>query len=90
MTYDPYLFSMNLDMTMNGNSFYQNSWSGRNPPPLCIPMPVPVIPIQMEMCMKLYDIFQPGRNLHMCMDMEMMIQKIKILVRKSVKCSESL
>lgn len=45
-----------------------------------MPMPIPGTPVLMEMCMKFFDIFQPGRNMHMCMDMEMMINKFKVLV----------
>lgn len=47
---------------------------------MCMPMAVPNIPIQMEMCMIMFNVFQPGSNLHACMDMEFKMQGIKMLV----------
>lgn len=65
-TYDPNEFQVQLDVMMNENNLYQNMFSAKNPPPMCIP--VPYTPAQM--CIKLFNIFMPGRNLHMCMDIE--------------------
>jgi Domain of unknown function (DUF4773) len=79
-TYDPEEFSMSMNVLMNDNSVYQNSISGKNPPPICMPVPVPVIPISMEMCMKVFNVFTPGRNIHMCMDMIAQIQKAPVIV----------
>lgn len=38
-TYDPNEFSILMDMNMNENSIYSNSVSGKNPSPLCLPVP---------------------------------------------------
>lgn len=61
---------------MNEQSLYQNMFSAKNPPPMCVP--VPYTPA--SMCFKLFDVFTPGRNLHMCMDVETKIRDKPYLV----------
>lgn len=63
--------------------------SAKNPPPLCIPIPIPYIPLNTEMCVKMFNIFTPGRNLHMCMDMQMKVQKAPIIVSELDICGSS-
>lgn len=70
---------------MNENNLYSNMVSAKNPPPLCIPVPLPYIPLNTEMCVKMFNIFTPGRNLHMCLDMEMKVQKAPIIVRDELE-----
>lgn len=48
---------------------------------MCMPIPIPYIPIQMEMCMVLFNVMQPGNNMHACMDLEFKMQNIKMMVR---------
>lgn len=60
----------------NDDVIYQNMFSAKNPPPMC--MPIPYTPAQM--CIKLFNIFTPGRNIHMCMDMETKIEDKPYLV----------
>ncbi|XP_023017304.1 uncharacterized protein isoform X2 [Leptinotarsa decemlineata] len=79
-TYDPNEFALTMNMFMNENSIYSNSFSAKNPPPLCLPVPVPYIPVQVQACAKLFNVFTPGRNLHMCFDFETRIQNAAILV----------
>lgn len=79
-TYDPLEFAIKMDMTMNDNSIYQNQVSGKNPPPLCLPIPTGTIPLGLEMCVKMFNIFTPGYNLHMCMDIMAQMQSAPILV----------
>lgn len=79
-TYDPNKFEMAMNVMMNDNSLYQNMFSARDPPPVCIPIPVPYIPVMADMCLKFFNIFMPGRNLHMCLDMEARIQRAPVLV----------
>lgn len=52
-------------------------FSAKNPPPMCVP--VPYTPA--TMCFKFFNIFTPGRNLHMCMDMEGKVQDKPYIVR---------
>lgn len=83
-TYDPYEFSIGMDMNMNDNSIFQREVSGKNPPPLCLPVPTEAIipiPLGFEMCVKMFNIFTPGYNLHMCMDIMAQIQSTPIMVR---------
>lgn len=79
-TYDPYEFAIIMDMNMNDNSIYQNQVSGKNPPPLCLPVPTGPLPLGLEMCIKMFNIFTPGYNLHMCMDIMAQLQSAPIMV----------
>lgn len=53
---------------------------GKNPPPLCLPVPIPYIPIQIEACARVYNIYTPGQNIHMCFDFETKLQQASLLV----------
>ncbi|KAF7283701.1 hypothetical protein GWI33_023121, partial [Rhynchophorus ferrugineus] len=79
-TYAPLKFAVTMDMIFDGNSVFSYTFSARNPPPLCIPVAIPYVPLQVETCAKLYDIHTPGQNLHMCFDFETRIEKATILV----------
>lgn len=53
----------------------------KNPPPLCIPVQIPPIPLPLvDFCAKLFDIHTPGQNLHMCFDFETKIDKATVLI----------
>ena len=81
-TYDPMQFEILMDMNMNEQSIYSNSVSGRDPPPICLPVPLGGIPIPfgLDMCVKMFNIFTPGYNLHMCMDIMARVQSTPIMV----------
>ena len=66
---------------MDDKNLFSRALSAKNPPAFCIPVPVPYVPIiAFDMCMKLFNIFTPGRNLHMCIDLETKIQNAQLLV----------
>lgn len=77
-TYDPDEFQVQLDVMNNEQVLYQNMFSAKNPPPMCVPIPY----TPASMCIKLFNIFTPGRNLHMCMDMEGKVQDKPYIVRE--------
>lgn len=77
-TYDPMQFAIMMDMNMNENSIYSNMVSGRDPPPLCVPIPTGPLPLGMEMCVKMFNIFTPGYNLHMCVALFHKTDKISL------------
>lgn len=77
LTYDPNEFQVQLDVMQNDDVIYENMFSAKNPPPMCLP--IPYTPAQM--CIKLFNIFTPGRNLHMCMDIETKMQDKPFLVK---------
>lgn len=84
-TYDPMEFSIMMDMNMNQNSIYNNMVSGRDPPPLCLPVPTGPLPLGMDMCIKMFNIFTPGNNLHMCLDIMARVQMAPIMVGQIIE-----
>lgn len=64
-TYDPLEFAIGMDMTMNDASIFMQEMSAKNPPPICMPVPTGPLPLGVEMCVKLFNIYTPGNNLHM-------------------------
>ncbi|XP_015593819.1 uncharacterized protein LOC107267088 [Cephus cinctus] len=76
-TYDPDEFSIRMDVTMNEKQIFSNGISAKNPPPLCMPLPyVPAI----DFCIRFYDVFTPGNNLHACVDFETRIVQSPVLI----------
>ncbi|XP_068083510.1 uncharacterized protein [Anabrus simplex] len=69
LTYDPYEFSLTARMYMNDDIIFERSISGKNPPPICVPVPIPYVEY-LHFCVLFFDIFTPGVNIHMCMDFE--------------------
>ncbi|KAF5295915.1 hypothetical protein FQR65_LT10346 [Abscondita terminalis] len=78
-TYNPYEFAIYTNMYMNDNVIFSAKISARNPPPLCIPIPIPYLPT-VDFCAKLLDVYIPGQNLHMCLDFETRIQRATVLI----------
>lgn len=69
-----------MNVLLDDNSLYQNQVSGRNPSPVCVPVPVPYVPLYVDMCVKLFNIFMPGRNLHLCMDWLTRVQHQPVMI----------
>ncbi|XP_076237195.1 uncharacterized protein LOC143180979 [Calliopsis andreniformis] len=82
--YDPSEFALKIVLSMNEREIYTNSISAKNPPPLCTP--APVLPF-VSFCVRLFDIYTAGKNLHACIDLETRIigQPILILHFNCVK-----
>ncbi|XP_044765374.1 uncharacterized protein LOC123321707 [Coccinella septempunctata] len=81
-TYLPEDFAISMNMIMDNESIYQNALSAKNPPPLCIPLAIPGVPISLpiDFCARVYDIYTQDRNIHMCFDLEARFSKAEILI----------
>lgn len=55
-------------------------FTGRNPPPACLPVPIPYIPIQVHACARLFNVYTIGRNIHLCFDFETHLQGATVLI----------
>ncbi|XP_012541084.1 uncharacterized protein LOC105839362 [Monomorium pharaonis] len=66
ITYDPDEFSFTANILMNDRVLYTRTVSGKNPRPICVP--VPRLPIRA--CVRFYNIYFQGRNIHLCLNME--------------------
>lgn len=65
--YIPEDFAFELKMMFNERTLYKNTVSGKNPRPICITPPR--FGELVEMCAKFHDIYFIGRNVHMCLDL---------------------
>ncbi|XP_033302035.1 uncharacterized protein LOC117206635 [Bombus bifarius] len=75
VTYDPDEFSFTAKISMNNRVLYTRTISGKNPRPICVP--VPRIPI-VKACVRFYNIYFQGRNIHACINMEGKFQDFTI------------
>ncbi|XP_057323365.1 uncharacterized protein LOC130666410 [Microplitis mediator] len=67
VTYDPDEFSFTAKIMFNDRVLYTRSVSGKNPRPICVPLPrIPLV----RACVRFYNIYFQGRNVHMCVSME--------------------
>lgn len=46
---------------------------------MCAQAPIPYLPT-IDQCVRLFNIFTPGRNIHMCMNLETRIERVPVLV----------
>ncbi|EFN82432.1 hypothetical protein EAI_01576 [Harpegnathos saltator] len=76
-TYNPEEFAIKLAIIMNERVVYTNSLSAKNPPPLCVPFAYfPIV----DFCVRFFDIYTPGSNLHACIDFETRVVNWPILI----------
>ncbi|PNF28994.1 hypothetical protein B7P43_G14927, partial [Cryptotermes secundus] len=80
LTYDPHEFSMTSNMLMNDNPVFTYTFTAKNPPAACMPVPLPYIPVRVHFCVRMFNIFTPGSNLHMCVDFEARIANKPVII----------
>ncbi|KAH9631482.1 hypothetical protein HF086_004643 [Spodoptera exigua] len=52
-----------------------------NPPPFCIPIPIPYVPITiLDMCIRLFEITIDFTKMHVCMDWDTRVDKAPVLI----------
>ncbi|CAB3367147.1 Hypothetical predicted protein [Cloeon dipterum] len=67
MQYDQSEFEMAVSITMNNKMLYKRVVSGKNPRPVCIPVPRLRF---VTLCTKFSNVYLAGPNIHTCIDME--------------------
>ncbi|XP_028155764.1 uncharacterized protein LOC114349552 isoform X1 [Ostrinia furnacalis] len=81
LTYEPTQSLIDLEVKMNNESVFRDTFSARNPPPFCVPIPVPYLPPGlMDMCVRLFDISVVDQKLNVCMDMDTRVDKAPVLI----------
>ncbi|XP_033215717.1 uncharacterized protein LOC117172072 [Belonocnema kinseyi] len=67
VTYDPDEFSFTTKILMNDRILYMRTISGKNPRPVCVPIPrFPLV----RVCVRFYNIYFQGKNIHTCISIE--------------------
>ncbi|XP_026686007.1 uncharacterized protein LOC103518396, partial [Diaphorina citri] len=51
----------------------------KNPPPACLSTPIPYLP-SIDLCILFYNIFTPGRNIHMCVNFLTRVEHAEVFV----------
>ncbi|XP_045450656.1 uncharacterized protein LOC123659455 [Melitaea cinxia] len=81
LTYEPEDSIVDLEVQMNNASVFRDTFSTRNPPPFCVPIPVPYLPPGLvDMCVRLFDISFVEQKLHVCMDMDTRVDKAPVVI----------
>lgn len=78
LTYVPEDFSFEVKMLMNDAVLYKRKMSGRNPRPVCVHPPRLNF---IELCASFHDIYFVGRNMHVCLDMDVNFREYPLINR---------
>ncbi|XP_026687438.1 uncharacterized protein LOC103520572, partial [Diaphorina citri] len=77
--YDPYEFTFDMRMTWKNDSIFNYTVNAKNPPPACLSTPIPYLP-SIDLCILFYNIFTPGRNIHMCVNFLTRVEHAEVFV----------
>ncbi|KAI5639773.1 hypothetical protein NE865_07850 [Phthorimaea operculella] len=81
ITFNPEESTIGMEVIMQNSTVYKNKFSARNPPPFCIPIPVPYLPPGLvDMCIRLFNVTIVDQRLHVCMDIDSRLDKAPVLV----------
>ncbi|CAL1689782.1 unnamed protein product [Lasius platythorax] len=76
-TYIPEDFAIKLKFIMNEKVLLSTGpISAKNPPPLCMPFYLPFV----SFCVRFFDVYTSGKNLHACIDFETLVVRWPILI----------
>ncbi|XP_072756826.1 uncharacterized protein [Anoplolepis gracilipes] len=77
ITYMPEDFGIKLKFIINERVLVSTGViSAKNPPPLCMPFYLPFI----SFCVRFFDVYTSGKNLHACVDFETIVVRWPILI----------
>lgn len=48
--------------------------------PLCVPIPIPIIPLRFDACIKIFDVNFMGQNAHLCMDWSARVEMAPLIL----------
>lgn len=48
--------------------------------PLCVPLPIPLIPLRFDFCIKVFDVNFMGQNAHFCMDWSARVEMAPLIL----------
>ncbi|CAG4979552.1 unnamed protein product [Parnassius apollo] len=81
LKFEPGDATINLEVKMSNNSVLLQMFSASNPPPFCVPIPIPYIPPGLvDMCIRLFDVSIIQQKLHVCMDIDTRIDMTPVLI----------
>ncbi|XP_041975753.1 uncharacterized protein LOC121730676 [Aricia agestis] len=81
LTYEPEDSTIDIEAKFNDVTVMKNTYSTRNPPPFCIPIPIPYLPPGLvDTCIRIFDISIVDEKLHACLDMDTRIDKAPIVI----------
>lgn len=81
LNFEPNEGRLGLNVRMSNETVLSKMYSVANPPPFCIPIPIPSVPIPLlDMCIRLFDITFDWNKMHVCMDWDTRIDKAPVVI----------